>query len=147
MSFDYALQFGNLPATVHNLSSGLVGDLTIAVWDRRDGSGLQVDLNAHPEVCSHSELVGHQERFLALLGGLTDTDPDAPLARLDLLTADERRPSWSPRPPRPPPSGHACRSCSRLGRRRPRTHPPRRWAAPSGRTPNSTPAPTGWRTS
>ncbi|WP_405503701.1 amino acid adenylation domain-containing protein [Streptomyces anulatus] len=91
MSFDYALQFGNLPATVHNLSSGLVGDLTIAVWDRRDGSGLQVDLNAHPEVCSHSELVGHQERFLALLGGLTDTDPDAPLARLDLLTADERR--------------------------------------------------------
>ncbi|KUO05696.1 hypothetical protein AQJ58_39660 [Streptomyces sp. DSM 15324] len=91
MSFDYDLRFGGRPATVHNLSSGLVGDLTFAVWDRRDGSGLQVDLTAHPEVCTRTELTAHQGRFVALLNALTEVDPDSPVGRIDLLTAAERR--------------------------------------------------------
>ncbi|MFE9674072.1 amino acid adenylation domain-containing protein [Streptomyces sp. NPDC006259] len=91
MSFDYDLRFGELPATVHNLSSGLVGDLAIAVWDRRDGSGLQVDLTAHPEVCDAQELTDHQDRFVSLLEAVTEVDPDSPVGRIDLLTAAERR--------------------------------------------------------
>ncbi|MFI8191829.1 amino acid adenylation domain-containing protein [Streptomyces sp. NPDC085946] len=91
MSFDYDLRFGALPATVHNLSSGLVGDLAIAVWDRRDGSGLQIDLTAHPEVCDRQTLTAHQDRFVALLDAVTEADPDAPVGRVDLLTAAERR--------------------------------------------------------
>ncbi|MFF2149183.1 amino acid adenylation domain-containing protein [Kitasatospora sp. NPDC058190] len=91
MSFDYDLRFGDHPATVHNLSSGLVGDLTIAVWDRRDGSGLQVDFNAHPQVCTRDALTAHQDRFLALLIALTEADPDSPVGRIDLLSSAERR--------------------------------------------------------
>ncbi|MFF7177373.1 amino acid adenylation domain-containing protein [Streptomyces sp. NPDC008121] len=91
ISFDYDLRFGEHPATVHNLSSGLVGDLAIAVWDRRDGSGLQIDLTAHPEVCDQSALTDHQNRFVALLNAMTEADPDSPVDRIDLLTAAERR--------------------------------------------------------
>ncbi|MFF9027204.1 amino acid adenylation domain-containing protein [Streptomyces iakyrus] len=91
MSFDYGLRFGEHPATVHNLSSGLVGDLAIAVWDRRDGSGLQIDLTAHPEVCDRQTLTNHQNRFVALLNAVTEADPDSPIGRIDLLTAAERR--------------------------------------------------------
>ncbi|WP_051905992.1 MULTISPECIES: non-ribosomal peptide synthetase [Streptomyces] len=91
MSFDYDLRFGAHPATVHNLSSGLVGDLAIAVWDRRDGSGLQIDLTAHPEVCDRQTLTAHQERFVSLLNAMTEADPDSPVGRIDLLTAAERR--------------------------------------------------------
>ncbi|GAA2610023.1 non-ribosomal peptide synthetase [Streptomyces lienomycini] len=91
MSFDYDLRFAGRPATVHNLSSGLVGDLTIAVWDRRDGSGLQVDLTAHPEVCDQETLTAHRDRFLTLLNAVTETDPHSPVGRINLLTAAERR--------------------------------------------------------
>ncbi|MFJ7182281.1 amino acid adenylation domain-containing protein [Streptomyces massasporeus] len=91
MSFDYDLRFGEHPATVHNLSSGLVGDLAIAVWDRRDGSGLQIDLTAHPEVCDRQTLTDHQNRFVTLLNAVTEADPGSPIGRIDLLTAAERR--------------------------------------------------------
>ncbi|MEU3606816.1 amino acid adenylation domain-containing protein [Streptomyces sp. NPDC035033] len=91
MSFDYDLRFGAHPATVHNLSSGLVGDLAIAVWDRRDGSGLQIDLTAHPEVCDPRTLAAHRDRFVTLLDAMADADPDSPAGRIDLLSATERR--------------------------------------------------------
>ncbi|WP_346017289.1 condensation domain-containing protein, partial [Streptomyces sp. SID6137] len=90
MSFDYAVAFAGLPTTAHNLSSGLVGDLTLAVWDRRDGTGLTLDLNAHPEVCADHELAAHHERLLAVLRALTAVDPALPIGRIDLLTEEER---------------------------------------------------------
>ncbi|WP_274506930.1 non-ribosomal peptide synthetase [Streptomyces murinus] len=90
MSFDYAVTFAGLPTTAHNLSSGLVGDLTLAVWDRRDGTGLTLDLNAHPEVCADHELAGHQERLLAVLRALAAAEPALPIGRIDLLTEEER---------------------------------------------------------
>ncbi|AVH60769.1 MULTISPECIES: non-ribosomal peptide synthetase [Streptomyces] len=90
MSFDYAVTLAGLPTTAHNLSSGLVGDLTLAVWDRRDGTGLTVDLNAHPEICADHELAAHQRRLLAVLRAVTATEPSLPIGRIDLLTEEER---------------------------------------------------------
>jgi amino acid adenylation domain-containing protein len=90
MSFDYDLRFAGHRATTHNLSVALVSDLSIAVWDRRDGSRLQVDFQAHPEVCSAEELTAHQQRFLGLLETIAVTDPDRPISRIDMLSPDER---------------------------------------------------------
>ncbi|PCG87393.1 non-ribosomal peptide synthetase, partial [Streptomyces sp. WZ.A104] len=90
MSFDYAVTFAGLPTTAHNLSSGLVGDFTLAVWDRRDGTGLTLDLNAHPEILADHELAAHQERLLALLRAVTAAEPSLPIGRIDLLTEEER---------------------------------------------------------
>ncbi|WP_274543380.1 non-ribosomal peptide synthetase [Streptomyces sp. DH-12] len=90
MSFDYAITFAGLPATAHNLTSGLVGDLTLAVWDRRDGNGPAVDLNAHPELCTPDELAMHHRRLLTALRAVTATDPSRPIGRIDLLSPQER---------------------------------------------------------
>ncbi|MEG8279144.1 amino acid adenylation domain-containing protein, partial [Streptomyces sp. AHA2] len=90
MSFDYAITFAGLPTTAHNLSSGLVGDLTFAVWDRRDGAGPAVDVNAHPELCTHDELAVHHRRLRTALRAVTATDPSRPIGRIDLLSAEER---------------------------------------------------------
>ncbi|MGH3849875.1 MAG: AMP-binding protein, partial [Pseudonocardiaceae bacterium] len=90
MSFDYDLRFAGYRAEVHNISIGLVGDLSIFVWDRRDGSGLRIGWQAHPEVCDEDDLAAHHRRFLGLLETIVDTAPDRPVSRIDLLSADER---------------------------------------------------------
>ncbi|MGH3848099.1 MAG: AMP-binding protein, partial [Pseudonocardiaceae bacterium] len=90
MSFDYDLRFAGYRATAHNLSPGLIGDLSIIVYDRRDDSGLRIDLRAHPEVCDADDLAAHQQRFLNLLDTIAITDPDQPLSRIDLLSPTER---------------------------------------------------------
>ncbi len=90
VSFDYDLHFAGYRTTVHNVSSALTADLLITVWDRRDGSGLRIGLQAHPEVCSADDLAVHQQRFLNLLDAITVADPDRPISRIDILTAEER---------------------------------------------------------
>ncbi|MGH3855800.1 MAG: condensation domain-containing protein, partial [Pseudonocardiaceae bacterium] len=90
MSFGYDLRFAGHRSTTHNLSAALVSDLSIAVWDRRDSSRLQVDFQAHPEVCSAEDLTAHQQRFLDLLEAIAVTDPDRPISRIDMLSPDER---------------------------------------------------------
>ncbi|MGH3769933.1 MAG: amino acid adenylation domain-containing protein [Pseudonocardiaceae bacterium] len=92
MSFDYDLSFAGYRAAAHNVSLGLIGDLSIAVWDRRDGSELRTDLHAHPEVCSADELAVHHQRLLCLLSTIAVTDLDQPINHIDLLTSDEHHP-------------------------------------------------------
>ncbi|MBV9030940.1 MAG: amino acid adenylation domain-containing protein [Pseudonocardiales bacterium] len=89
MSFNYDLSFAGYRAAAHNVSLGLIGDLSIAVWDRRDGSESRTDLHAHPEVCSAEELVAHHRRLLCLLSTIAVTDLDQPINHIDVLTSDE----------------------------------------------------------
>jgi amino acid adenylation domain-containing protein/non-ribosomal peptide synthase protein (TIGR01720 family) len=91
MSFDYDLRFAEYRAAVRNISTPLIGDLSFFVWDRRDGSGLQFALQAHPDVCGADELTAHHQRFLNLLDAITNIDPVWPISRIDLLTVTERR--------------------------------------------------------
>ncbi|MFI0999381.1 amino acid adenylation domain-containing protein, partial [Streptomyces galbus] len=90
MSFDYAITFAGLPTTAHNLSSGLVGDFTLAVWDRRDGSGPAIDVNAHPELCTGDELAVHHRRLRTALRAVAESDVSRPIGRMDLLSVGER---------------------------------------------------------
>jgi amino acid adenylation domain-containing protein len=90
MSFDYDLSFAGYRAAVHKISVGQIGDLSIVVWDGRDGSGLWIDWQAHPEVCGQNDLAVHQQRFVSLLETIAVADPDRPISRIDLLTIEER---------------------------------------------------------
>ncbi|MGH3711127.1 MAG: condensation domain-containing protein, partial [Pseudonocardiaceae bacterium] len=90
MSFDYNLRFAGHRSTTHNVAGGLVDNLSIAIWDRKEESGLRLDWHAHPEVCSQHELAAHQRRFLVLLEAIAATDPDQPVGRIDILSTAER---------------------------------------------------------
>jgi pristinamycin I synthase-2 len=90
MSFDYRLRFGNCSAVMHNLSSGLAVDLAIAVWDRRDGSGIQIDWNGHPDLCTGAELTAHSARFRRLLWSVARAEPRDRLHSAELLSEVER---------------------------------------------------------
>ncbi|MGH3428048.1 MAG: AMP-binding protein, partial [Mycobacteriales bacterium] len=90
MSFDYDLRFAGYRAAVRNISTPLVGDFSFFVWDRRDGSGLQVALQAHPDVSGADELTAHHQRFLSLLDTITRIDLDRLISRIDILTTEER---------------------------------------------------------
>lgn len=90
MSFDYDLRFTGYRTSAHNLSVGLIGDLSIVVCDRRDVSGLQIGWQAHPEACCGDDLAAHQQRFLSLLETIAIADPDSQLSHIELLSAAER---------------------------------------------------------
>ncbi|MFF7646159.1 amino acid adenylation domain-containing protein [Streptomyces canus] len=67
MSFGPELRFAGHPTTRHNLSTGPVEDLAVNVYDRGDGDGIRVDLDASPEHYSAAELTAHHRRFIRFL--------------------------------------------------------------------------------
>ncbi len=101
MAFDYDLRFAGHPSTNHNLSNGSVDDLSFALYDRQDGAGLHLAVDANPALYDEDATAGHAERFARLLETLASPDaspadprlpiPRLPIARIDLLTASERR--------------------------------------------------------
>ncbi|MGH3784694.1 MAG: amino acid adenylation domain-containing protein, partial [Pseudonocardiaceae bacterium] len=90
MSFDYDLRFAGYRSTTHNIAVGPISDLSIFLWNRGDGAGLESDWQADPEVFSVDELAAHQQRFLRLLETIAVADPDRSIDRIDLLSAEER---------------------------------------------------------
>ncbi|MER5654832.1 amino acid adenylation domain-containing protein [Streptomyces sp. NPDC002131] len=89
MPFDFDVTFAGHPITVHNVSNGPVGDLSLAVYERSDGSGLQFSFDANPALYESGELALIQERFIALLTAMASADAGLPLGRLDTLTPPE----------------------------------------------------------
>ncbi|MBV9164105.1 MAG: amino acid adenylation domain-containing protein [Pseudonocardiales bacterium] len=104
ISFNYNLHFAGYRATTHNVSFGTIGDLSIVVWDRQDGSAPQIGWYAHPEVCGAEEVTAHHHRFLALLNTITTSDPDTLISRIDLLTDNERHQLLTDYTPTPTPN-------------------------------------------
>ncbi|NUT90409.1 MAG: AMP-binding protein, partial [Saccharothrix sp.] len=89
MPFDYDLRFAGHRAVVRNVSAGLVEDLVVHVYDRADGSGLRVVLDANPNCYDLDELTEHLTRFRAFLRTVAGA-PDTPVADADLLLPGER---------------------------------------------------------
>ncbi|MDL5199155.1 amino acid adenylation domain-containing protein [Streptomyces sp. ALI-76-A] len=67
MPFEYDLRFAGHRSTVHNVSAGPVDDLAVNVYDRAEGSGLRIAVDANPDLYDEAELAAHQEGLLALL--------------------------------------------------------------------------------
>ncbi|WP_086770643.1 condensation domain-containing protein, partial [Streptomyces bobili] len=91
MSFDYALDFGGCTTTAHNLSNGPIDVLSIDVYDRRAGAGLQLDVDVNPDARGLEPEADIYRRFLRILQGLAAADRTARVAAIDVLSAQERR--------------------------------------------------------
>ncbi|MCY7829483.1 non-ribosomal peptide synthetase DhbF [Bacillus spizizenii] len=90
MPFDYGLDFAGAQGTTHNLSAGPVDDLSINVYDRTDGSGLRIDVDANPEVYSESDIKLHQQRILQLLQ-TASAGEDMLIGQMELLLPEEKK--------------------------------------------------------
>ncbi|MER6492125.1 amino acid adenylation domain-containing protein [Streptomyces griseorubiginosus] len=67
MPFEYDLRFAGHRSTVHNVSAGPVDDLAVNVYDRAEGAGLRIAVDANPELYDEADLATHQQGLLALL--------------------------------------------------------------------------------
>lgn len=100
--FDYALHFGPVTAKVTNLSNGSVDDLTAFIFDRGDGEGLTLTLNANPGLYSQTEVDRHLDRLRRFLRAMV-ARPEAPLRATDIYLPGERQDiaAWSDGGPAP----------------------------------------------
>ncbi|MFT8484280.1 MAG: condensation domain-containing protein, partial [Gluconobacter cerinus] len=87
--FDYDLPFGDLTVRNANLSNGAMEDLTIFVFDRKDGGGLCIQCDANPALYTKGELDAHLNRILRLCDTLL-AKPETPLEKCVILTTTER---------------------------------------------------------
>ncbi|WP_405625389.1 amino acid adenylation domain-containing protein [Streptomyces sp. NBC_00016] len=85
MPFAYDLRFAGHRSTVHNVSAGPVDDLSVNVYDRSEGAGLRIAVDAHPDLYDAADLAAFQEGLLALLAAAVA----APDRALDELRAHE----------------------------------------------------------
>ncbi|WP_079140658.1 non-ribosomal peptide synthetase [Streptomyces sp. LUP47B] len=93
MAFGPELRFAGHPTTRHNLSTGPVEDLAVNVYERADGNGIRIDLDASTACYTDAELTAHHGRFshfaerfaVAVLG------PATPIGRIELTLPDESR--------------------------------------------------------
>ncbi|TDP44469.1 non-ribosomal peptide synthetase [Zavarzinia compransoris] len=87
--FHYDLRFGTLASTPHNLCNGSIEDITIFIYDRNDGNGLRIDIDANPGLYTPEELETHLARLNRLVEAVV-ADPDRPIAAVDILDPAER---------------------------------------------------------
>ncbi|MDT0485635.1 amino acid adenylation domain-containing protein [Streptomyces doebereineriae] len=87
MPFEYDLRFAGLRSTVHNVSAGPVDDLAVNVYDRAEGAGLRIAVDANPHLYDEAELAAHQQALLELLGEAV-ADPDRPIGRRPVTVLD-----------------------------------------------------------
>ena len=87
--FDYQLDFNGVEGITHQLASGPVRDLEIAIYISEQGE-LTLELLANAARYQQAVLTQHASRFDLLLRQLT-AQPDRPCGELDLLTEAEHQ--------------------------------------------------------
>lgn len=87
--FDYELDFNGVAGVTHQLASGPVRDLEIAIYIGEQGE-LTLELLANAERYDAAVLAQHAGRFALLLNQLA-ARPERPCGQLDLLTPADRR--------------------------------------------------------
>ncbi|MFF3484126.1 amino acid adenylation domain-containing protein [Streptomyces sp. NPDC002701] len=89
MRFTYDVTFGTCPAKAHYLSGTATDDLSVIVYDRSDGHGLEVTLDANPLLYTEADVAVLEQRFHRFLTALTLLG-DEPLGHADVLSPAER---------------------------------------------------------
>jgi amino acid adenylation domain-containing protein len=87
MGFRAGLDFGGIPTTTRNLSTGPVEDFALNAYERADGHGIHFEFDGNAVRCSAEELADGHAEFRTLLGNLLAAGPDTPVGRLDRTTA------------------------------------------------------------
>lgn len=91
MPFDYGLDFSGSKAITHKLATGPVDDLSINIYDKSDGKGLRIDLDANPDVYSIEDLGTHHSRFLSFLEKVAIAEKNQSIAEIELLFPEEHQ--------------------------------------------------------
>ncbi|MBX9400698.1 amino acid adenylation domain-containing protein [Lysobacter sp. BMK333-48F3] len=86
--YDYNNFLGHR-GSARNLHNGSAEDLTVFVFDRLDGQGLSLDLDANPTLYPEAELNEHLRRLLRLIDAV-QAEPGLRLGEIDVLGDDER---------------------------------------------------------
>ena len=89
--FGDSLRFGDIRASVHSVARGPLQDFMVTVRPLDGSAGLEVFVDVDAEAYTLAELQIHAERLEMLFGSVADGDPHLPLARLPIITGDERR--------------------------------------------------------
>ncbi|WP_262016339.1 non-ribosomal peptide synthetase [Micromonospora sp. Mcm103] len=90
MAFDYQVTLAGLTTVTHNLTLGPVDDLSLCFYDRGDGSGWRLDVDANHDRYSRDDLITIQRLYSRFLRAVS-AEPDAALGGFELVTADERQ--------------------------------------------------------
>ncbi|MBL3669465.1 amino acid adenylation domain-containing protein, partial [Streptomyces sp. M2CJ-2] len=99
--FDRAPTFGGHSARPHSLSIGPTDDISVVVYDRGAGSGLQIDFDANPELYEDTELASYQQGFMDFLHRLAEAGPNLPVSGIRIEGAGQAAPGTAERPDRP----------------------------------------------
>jgi thioesterase domain-containing protein len=86
MKFDYALKFGALVTTTHNLSNGPVDDMSISVFAQPGDGGLQTALNGNANRYSAEQLSNHYDFFMSCLKRVCRACLGTPVDAIDWIS-------------------------------------------------------------
>ncbi|MFI7400362.1 amino acid adenylation domain-containing protein [Streptomyces sp. NPDC049541] len=92
MAFGPELRFAGHATTRHNLSTGPVEDLAVNVYDRADGDGIRIDLDAGPDHYTDTELTAHHRRFARFVEHFAQAvlTSGTPVGRVEATLPEER---------------------------------------------------------
>ncbi|MEV6943131.1 amino acid adenylation domain-containing protein [Streptomyces sp. NPDC051172] len=92
MAFGPELRFAGHATTRHNLSTGPVEDLAVNVYDRADGDGIRIDLDASPDHYTDAELAAHHRRFARFVEHFARAvvASGTPVGRVEVTMPEER---------------------------------------------------------
>ncbi|WP_143693226.1 non-ribosomal peptide synthetase, partial [Vibrio mangrovi] len=85
----YELYFGDVSATVVNTAIGPVDDLSFTFYDRGEGQGLTLYLNANADLYDRHDIQCHLQRLESFLSFCASSDITYP-ARLSVLSPEEQ---------------------------------------------------------
>ncbi|MGB3605229.1 MAG: amino acid adenylation domain-containing protein [Gordonia sp. (in: high G+C Gram-positive bacteria)] len=88
MFFDKPIELSGAKVSYHILSSGILEDLRLNLYQSAPGAQLAVDLHGNPNLYDNAELESHVGRFIAFIPRLLG-DFDRPIGEIDLLMPEE----------------------------------------------------------
>ncbi|SDZ10060.1 non-ribosomal peptide synthetase [Thermoactinomyces sp. DSM 45892] len=91
MPFEYGLRFAEACGIVHKLATGPVEDLSLQLYEQKEGRGLRMDLAANSDLYHAEEVYRHLRRVQSIIKQMIQTEGSYSFSSFDLLLSDERR--------------------------------------------------------
>ncbi|MFI6099214.1 amino acid adenylation domain-containing protein [Lentzea sp. NPDC051213] len=88
MRFTYDVKFGECVTKAHYVSGAVSDDLSLIVYDRGEGSGLEITIDANPALYTENDVAALDQRLQRFLAQFVDLG-DAPIGSADVLSDAE----------------------------------------------------------